>query len=117
MFRGTTARAALASLAVVLLALLFSTSAETFTPAHTLSEATAKAETGTTLSEQPAGDQADVFRGRRVARDASRSARQHPLIPGRAAGAGPSPTPGTARVPATGASRAHTPAALQVFRC
>ncbi|MGJ5752640.1 hypothetical protein FB563_0742 [Streptomyces puniciscabiei] len=112
MFRGTTARTVLASLAVVLLALLFSASPETFTPAHTLSEATAKAETGTTPSEQPVGDQADVFRG-----CASRRARQHPLIPGRAAGAGPSPMPGTAHVPATGASRAHTPAALQVFRC
>ena len=97
---------------VILLALLCSASTETFTPAHTFSEATAKAETGTTPYEQPVGDEADMVRG-----SASRGTRQHPLITGRAAGAGPSHTPGTAHDPALGASRAHTPAALQVFRC
>ncbi|MGW1168119.1 hypothetical protein [Streptomyces sp. NPDC002550] len=112
MFRGTTARTVLVALTFALLALLLSAPTETFTPAHTLSEATANAEAGTTSSEQPVGDEADVVRG-----PASRCARPHPLIPGRAAGTGPSHTPGTAHGPAPTASRAHAPAALQVFRC
>jgi hypothetical protein len=112
MSRGTTARTVLVAATVALLALLFPASAETFTPAHTLSEATAKVEAGTTSSEQSVGDEPDVFRG-----SASRCARQHPPITGRAAGTGPAHTPGTAHGPAPRASRAHAPAALQVFRC
>ncbi|MFI6355786.1 hypothetical protein ACIBJF_24635 [Streptomyces sp. NPDC050743] len=113
MFRGRRARAGLASVAVVLLALLFSAAADPFTSAHTLSEATAKAETGTTPPEQPVRDAADLAaRG-----PASRCAREHPLITGRAAGTGPSPTPGTAHGPVPRASGTHAPAALQVFRC
>ncbi|MEV6293363.1 hypothetical protein AB0M41_23660 [Streptomyces sp. NPDC051896] len=112
MFRGRTARAVLAAVAVVLLALLFSAPADPFTSAHTLSEATAKAETGTTPPEQPVRDTSDPVRG-----PASRCAREHPLITGRAAGTGPSPTPGTAHGPVPRASAPHAPAALQVFRC
>ncbi|MER6072230.1 hypothetical protein ABT187_25905 [Streptomyces sp. NPDC001817] len=112
MFRGTAVRTVLASLAVTLLALLCFAPGETFAPAHTLSEATAKAEAGTAPSEQPEPDGADVVRG-----SASRGTREHPLIPGRATGAGPSHPSDTAHGPAPRASRARTPAALQVFRC
>ncbi|MQY38514.1 hypothetical protein SRB17_65270 [Streptomyces sp. RB17] len=112
MFRGTTARTVLASLAVTLLALLCFAPGETFASAHTPSEATAKAEAGTTPSEQPERDGADAIHG-----SASRGTREHPLIPVRAAGAGPSHPSGTAHGPAPRTSRAHTPAALQVFRC
>ncbi|MEV6051455.1 hypothetical protein [Streptomyces sp. NPDC052107] len=112
MFRGTTARAVLASVAVVLLALLFSAPTDPFTSAHTLRETTAKAESGTTSPEQPVRDAAEVVRA-----PASRCAQEHPLITGRAAGTGPSHTPGTAHGPVPRASRAHAPAALQVFRC
>ncbi|MGW2645164.1 hypothetical protein ACWC2T_09675 [Streptomyces sp. NPDC001393] len=112
MFRGTTTRTVLVALTVALLALLSPAPTETFAPAHTLGEATAKAEAGTASSELPAGDEADAVRG-----PASRCVRHHPLITGRVAGAGPSHTPGTAHGPAPAASRAHAPAALQVFRC
>lgn len=110
MFRGTTAWAVRACVAVVLLALLFSAPTDPFTSAHTLSEATA--ETGTTSPEQPVRDAADPVRG-----PASRCPQEHPLITGRAAGTGPSPTPGTAHGPVPRTARTHAPAALQVFRC
>jgi hypothetical protein len=112
MFRGTTARIVWAFLAVTLLALLFSASAEAFTPAHTLSEATAKAEIGTTSSEEPVRDEADAVRG-----PASRCAQEHPLIAGRFPGTEAPGAPGAVPRSAPRSSRAHTPAVLQVFRC
>ncbi|AOR31478.1 hypothetical protein BFF78_10865 [Streptomyces fodineus] len=131
MFRGTTARTALASIAVSLLALLFFAHAETFAPAHTIGEAQAKAESGITAPAKPARDGADTLRtpgcpdapaGLPEPRDRQRCpaagcAQAHPHIAGRAAGTSPSPAPGTAHDPASRVSRAHTPAALQVFRC
>ncbi|EST34565.1 hypothetical protein M878_09750, partial [Streptomyces roseochromogenus subsp. oscitans DS 12.976] len=62
MFRGTTARTVLASFAVALLALLFFASAETFTRAHTLGEARAKAEPGITSPAKPARDGSETLR-------------------------------------------------------
>jgi hypothetical protein len=112
MSRGTTARAVLASVAVVLLALLFSASTDPFASAHTLCEATAKAETGTPSPEQPVRDEADGVRG-----PASRCAQEHPLIAGRAAGTDTPSAPGVALRRAPRASRGPAPAALQVFRC
>ncbi|MEU9477635.1 hypothetical protein [Streptomyces sp. NPDC048191] len=112
MSRGTTVRAVLASVAVVLLALLCSAPTDPFAPAHTLSEATAKAEAGTTPPEQPVRDAADGVRG-----PAFRRAREHPLIVGRAAGTDTPSAPGAALQRAPRAPRAPTPAALQVFRC
>ncbi|MEW2156273.1 hypothetical protein AB0950_13405 [Streptomyces sp. NPDC007189] len=112
MFRGTTARTVLAALAATLLVLLFSAPADTFTPAHTLSEAAAGAESGTTSCAQPEREETDVVR-----RSASRRAEEHPLIAGRAAGADAPGAPGAAAQSAPGSSRAHAPAALQVFRC
>jgi hypothetical protein len=131
MFRGTTTRALLASLAVTLLALLFFAPAESFTSAHTLGEARANTEPGITAPAEPGRDAADTLRrpggpgapaGLPQPRDRQRCpaagcAQAHPLIAGRAAGADPSPAPGTTHDPASRASRAHTPAALQVFRC
>ncbi|WEO94591.1 hypothetical protein A6P39_011560 [Streptomyces sp. FXJ1.172] len=112
MFRGTTARSVLTAFAAALLALLFFAPSGTFTPAHTLSEATAKAETGTASSEQPVSDEAGMTRA-----SGSRCAQEHPLIAGRATGAGTPGTPAAVDRRAPRPCRAHTPAALQVFRC
>ncbi|MGV4981403.1 hypothetical protein ACVB8X_07465 [Streptomyces sp. NRAIS4] len=131
MFQGTTARTVLASFAVALLALLCFAHTETFAPAHTLSEARAKTEPGIASPAKPARDGADTLRapgcpgtpaGLPHLRDRQRGpaagcAQAHPLIAGRAAGTGPSHAPGTVHDPASRASRAHTPSALQVFRC
>ncbi|WP_330337222.1 hypothetical protein [Streptomyces sp. NBC_00557] len=112
MFRGTTARALLAALAVTLLVLLFSAPADTFAPAHPPSEATAGAGCGSWSCAEPEREETDPVRG-----SASRRAEEHPLIAGRAAGAGGPSAPGTAAQSAPRSSRAHAPAALQVFRC
>ncbi|MFB7507156.1 hypothetical protein [Streptomyces broussonetiae] len=112
MFRGTTARTTLASLAVTLLTLLLFAPAETFTSAHTLGEATAKAQIGTTSSELPVRDETDTVLG-----STSRRTQEHPLITGRAAVADTPGTPGAVDRRAPRPSRAHTTAALQVFRC
>ncbi|KUN04882.1 hypothetical protein AQI95_18565 [Streptomyces yokosukanensis] len=131
MFRGTTARTRFTLLAVLLLAFQLFAPTGTFAPAYTLGQAQAKAEAGTPSSVPPVREERDSVRtpGRSGApvglphlRDrqrcsASGCAQAHPLIAGRAAGTGPSHTPGTAHDPASRAFRAHTPAALQVFRC
>ncbi|MFI2206312.1 hypothetical protein ACH47Z_37215 [Streptomyces sp. NPDC020192] len=114
MFRGTTARSVPASCAVALLALLYFTPAETFTSAHTLSEAKATVEARTPCSPQPVRKGADMVRS---SPSPSGCAQEHPLIAGRAAGADTPGTPGAVDRCAPRPSRAHTPAALEVFRC
>ncbi|AYN38821.1 hypothetical protein D9753_07720 [Streptomyces dangxiongensis] len=131
MFRGTTPRTLLALLGVALLAFQLFIPAGTFASAHTGGQALAKTETGTHLSALPAYDGADTVRtpdrpGRPASvpqvRDrhrgpASASAQERPLISGRTAGTAPHDPCGARHRHAPGASRAHTPAALQVFRC
>ncbi|MFK0153412.1 hypothetical protein ACIQVL_11310 [Streptomyces sp. NPDC090499] len=132
MFRGTTARTVLALLAAALLAVQFFAPAATFAAAHTLSHVEAKAQSG------PHSSAKAVRAGSHVLRDLQghcgepsgppRSADRH-----RSATAGwaddrpptarpteaiRTPVPPTARHHRTPrASRAHSPAALQVFRC
>ncbi|GGS67186.1 hypothetical protein [Streptomyces cinerochromogenes] len=131
MFRGTTARTLLALLGMTLLAFQLFTSAGTFASAHTHGQARAKAETGTIPSEQWVRDGAEHVRasGRpgdpvgvphvrdRHRRPSSGCCHEHALIPGRAVAADPSEASDSRRPHSPRASRAHTPAALQVFRC
>ena len=131
MFRGPTARALFALLAVALFALQLLTPTGTFAPAHTAGQPLAMTEPGNASPALPVRDGADTFRGPdrpggpvglphvrdRQRGSASGRAQEHPLIPGRAAGADPSDTSGAPRHALPGTSRAHTPAALQVFRC
>ncbi|SEE36137.1 hypothetical protein SAMN05216533_2073 [Streptomyces sp. Ag109_O5-10] len=132
MFRGKTARTVLSLLAAALLAVQFFAPVETFAAAHTLSHVEAKAQRG------PQSSAKAVRAGSHILRDlhghcgeppgSPRSADRH-----RSATAGwaddrpPStrhteairtPVPATAGHHSTSrASRAHSPAALQVFRC
>ncbi|MEW2256354.1 hypothetical protein [Streptomyces sp. NPDC047869] len=130
MFRGRNTRTTLTLLTAVLLALQFFTSAGPFAAAHTFGEAEAKAWTGMTSSAQRSAEQADPYRepgrpkeptGTPHTRDRHRApaagcAREHPLISRRTA-APRSPAPaGDPHHRATRSSRAHSPAALQVFR-
>ncbi|MEV6113223.1 hypothetical protein AB0L59_12085 [Streptomyces sp. NPDC052109] len=131
MFRGTTARAVLALLAAALLALQLFAPTGPFATTHTLSHPQAKAEPETPFPAKPVRDGAAMLHaaggsGAPVGlprlrdpqrRTASGCSQADPLITGRAAGTGPSHTPRTAHDPAPRVSRAHTPAALQVFRC
>jgi hypothetical protein len=131
MFSGTTARTLLALLGMTLLAFQLFTSTGTFASAHTSGQTQAKAETGIIPSVQPIRDGAEKARtpgrpggptGIPHVRDrhrcpASGCCQERPLISGRAAGAGPSEPSGAPHPHAPRASRAHAPAALQVFRC
>ncbi|MET9446643.1 hypothetical protein [Streptomyces cinerochromogenes] len=131
MFRGTTARALLALLGMTLLAFQLLASTGTFASAHTHGQARTKAETGIIPSEQLVRDGAEHVRtsGRpgdpvgvphardRHRRPSSGCCQEHPLIPGRAVATDPSEASDARRPHAPRASRAHTPAALQVFRC
>ncbi|MFJ9862654.1 hypothetical protein [Streptomyces sp. NPDC101165] len=131
MFRGKKARTLLALLATTLLALQFFAPTGTFASAHTLSHAKAKAAPETVRPSKPARTSASALRdggctqnpgGGRHLRDrqrgpASGCAQEHPLIARQTA----TPrSPGTSGAPhhrTTRSSRAHSPAALQVFRC
>ncbi|MFG3288735.1 hypothetical protein ACGF3G_07990 [Streptomyces sp. NPDC048179] len=131
MFRGTTARTVFSLLAAALLAVQFFAPAATFAAAHTLSHVEAKAQPGPKSSAK-------------AVRDGSHTLRDHglcgePPSPPPTADRHRTPTAGWAddRQPAarpteaihastppqarhhrtTRASRAHSPAALQVFRC
>ncbi|MFG2121299.1 hypothetical protein [Streptomyces sp. NPDC048710] len=131
MFRGTTARTLLALLATALLALQFFASTETFASAHTLSHAKAKAAPETVRPSEPVRNGVGALRdggctqnpgGGRHLRDRQRGpasgwAQEHPLIARQTA---TPQSPGTSGAPhhrTTRSSRAHAPAALQVFRC
>ncbi|MFF8424690.1 hypothetical protein ACF07Y_05950 [Streptomyces sp. NPDC016566] len=131
MFRGTTARTLLALLATTLLALQFFAPTGTFASAHTLSHAKAKAAPETVHPSHPVRNSTIALRdggctqnpgGGHHLRDRQRGpasgwAQEHPLIARQAA----TPrSPGTSGAPhhrTTRSSRAHCPAALQVFRC
>ncbi|OLZ67401.1 hypothetical protein AV521_23770 [Streptomyces sp. IMTB 2501] len=131
MFRGTTARTRFALLAVLLLALQLFAPTATFTSAHTLSDAQAKAGPVLPSSVPPVREDKDSIRtpcrpGLPVStphlRDRQRGsascrAQQPEPISGRTAAADAPDTPGAPRPHTERTSRAHTPSALQVFRC
>ncbi|WP_328751212.1 hypothetical protein OHT57_37500 [Streptomyces sp. NBC_00285] len=131
MFRGATARTVLTILATVLLALPFFAPTESFASAHTGRQAEAKAQTGTKLSGKalraeaaskrhcnPAGDPTGPLR----TRDRHRAIGFAPEGPERPLSVQEPAATGTNQVTSGGftlsrPSTAHTPAALQVFRC
>ncbi|MER5215241.1 hypothetical protein ABT063_33020 [Streptomyces sp. NPDC002838] len=130
MFRGTTVRTVVAILAAVLLALPFFAPTEHFASAHTARQVEAKAQPGIKLTGKAVRDETATFRHCDPAKD-----QPGPLRPRdrhRAVDFGPEapdrPLPAQdradadrrlARVALTTSrpSTAHSPAALQVFRC
>ncbi|MEU0672909.1 hypothetical protein ABZ330_08440 [Streptomyces sp. NPDC006172] len=130
MFRGATVKTLVALLAAALLALPFLTPADCFATAHTARHVEAKAQAGTKLSGKPLRDKSTSPRpcdpsgdptGPLRARDRHRAADlppqglQRPLP----AQDRTDPPPPSARAALTlpRPSAAHSPAALQVFRC
>ncbi|MFE3636829.1 hypothetical protein [Streptomyces sp. NPDC059168] len=130
MFRGGMARITLTFVTTALLALQFFAVAGTFAAAHTVGEAEAKAWTGITSSVQRPAEQADPLRepgrpkepaGTPHIRDRHRApaagcAREHPLTSRQTAAPWSPAPPGDPHHRTTRSSRAHSPAALQVFR-
>ncbi|WP_133914609.1 hypothetical protein [Streptomyces sp. NBC_00582] len=135
MFRGTTARTALALLAAVLLALPFFAPTSPFAHAHTVRQVEAKTKTGIKPSGKPLRDEyvtvrdcghpggpADPLRSRdrhRVTATAA-SAPQEPeraLLALDPAAAHQPVRPAAPHHRTSRSSAAHSPAALQVFRC
>ncbi|MET7477689.1 hypothetical protein ABZT17_25435 [Streptomyces sp. NPDC005648] len=130
MFRRETARTLLALLAAALLALQFFAPTESFAAAHTVRQVEAKAQPGITPSGKALRDQLATHRhcdgsrgptGPLRTRDRQRSADSAPEGPERGL---PIADPAAARKPAAPRaprvprpSTAHSPAALQVFRC
>ncbi|MBC9726277.1 hypothetical protein [Streptomyces sp. TRM68367] len=132
MTRGTTARTVVSILAAVLLALQFFAPAAIFTSAHTPGNAMAKNVPGTkpsgkTLRDEiaarrdaghigdPTGPLPTVDRHRTA--DVVR-ARTERVLPGQTPPAAREPVPADAAHQRTSrCSAAHSPAALQVFRC
>jgi hypothetical protein len=149
MFRGTTARAVIAVLAAVLLALPFFAPTSSFAHAHTVRQVEAKTQPGIKLSakakrdeiatlrdcdlphsrtassgETPTDGPADPLRTRERHRAAtSASAASAPQEPERAllaqdpAAEHQPARPGDSYHRSSRSSTAHSPAALQVFRC
>jgi hypothetical protein len=131
MFGGTTVRTVVAVLTAVLLALPFFASTECFASAYTGRQVEAKAQTGTKLSGKaqrieaaskrhcnPVGDPTGPLRPR----DRHRVLDLTPQGPERPLPAQESAATAQRQVAAGGftlsrSSTAHTPAALQVFRC
>ncbi|MGW3207745.1 hypothetical protein [Streptomyces sp. NPDC001135] len=131
MFRGTTTRTRFALLAALLLALQLFAPTGTFAPAHTHSQAQAKAQSGIPSSGAPVHEEKDSVRTShrsgapastphlrdRHRGSASGRGQQPALISGRASGAEAPDAPGAPYHRAARTSAAHTPAELQVFRC
>jgi hypothetical protein len=130
MFRGTPVRTALALLAAVLLALQFFAPTASFATAHTARQAEAKAQPGIKPSGKPLRDETATHRhcdpagdptGPLRTRDRHRAADLTPERPEHAALTQDPAEAGT-QVPAGAFQQsrpptAHSPAALQVFRC
>ena len=141
MYRGTTARTVVSVLATLLLALQFFAPTASFASAHTLSQVEAKAHPGTKPSGKSsraalklsgkalrdeiatcrAGHHGDPTgplrtRDRFHTADSVPSAPERPLLRHIPPTAQEPVTPGAAHK-RTSRSTAHTPAALQVFRC
>ncbi|MEV5952414.1 hypothetical protein AB0M11_01320 [Streptomyces sp. NPDC051987] len=131
MFRGTTARTVLSLLAAALLAVQFFAPAATFAAAHTLSHVEAKAQAGPQVSAKTVSVASAVLRDhgrcgeppappRSVDRHRSATAGWADARPATARHTESIRTPAPAAAGHHGtsrASRAHTQATLQVFRC
>ena len=130
MFRGTTTRTVIATLAAVLLALQFFAPTASFASAHTVRQVEAKAQPGINLSGKALRDKTITFRhcdhpgdptGPLRTRDRHRAADVTPEDPERPLSAqdpAAEHPPVPPRAPRTSRpSTAHSPAALQVFRC
>ncbi|MFF3330873.1 hypothetical protein ACFYWX_15120 [Streptomyces sp. NPDC002888] len=133
MFRGTTARTLISILAAALLALPFFTVTPSFAPAHTPRQVEAKAQPGIkpkakTLRDERvtsgncahSGGTTSPARTRDRFRATADSAAQAPERPLRAQDPAPDrrqAVPGVLLHRSSRSSTAHTPAALQVFRC
>ncbi|MFE9439819.1 hypothetical protein ACFYO2_12520 [Streptomyces sp. NPDC006602] len=130
MFRGTTVRTVVATLAAVLLALQFFAPTASFASAHTARHAEAKAQPGTKLSGKALRDESVTHRQCDPAEDPTgplRTRDRHRAVdfapegperprPAQDQAAAPKPVaPGAFRL--SRPSTAHSPAALQVFRC
>ncbi|MFI6657933.1 hypothetical protein ACIBL8_20710 [Streptomyces sp. NPDC050523] len=130
MFRIIAGRSALALLVALLVALPFFAPTASFASAHTARHVEAKAQTGITLSGSAQRGETVTHRhcdpsggpiGPLRTRDRTRAADFTPEGPERghsAPGPAAAHEPAVIRAPGTSrSSTAHTPAALQVFRC
>ncbi|WP_367320238.1 hypothetical protein [Streptomyces sp. HUAS ZL42] len=135
MFRGKTARTLISILAAFLLALPFFAPTCSFAPAHTARQTEAKAQPGfkpsgkalrdETVTERgctPSGDPTGPLRTRDRHRatttaDSATEEPERPLLAEDPAAAHQPVVPGAAHHRPSRSSTAHTPAALQVFRC
>ncbi|MGW0870419.1 hypothetical protein ACWD3Z_07955 [Streptomyces sp. NPDC002740] len=139
MFRGTTSRTVISILAAVLLALPFFAPTSSFAHAHTVRQAEAKTQAGIKLAGKAMRDEIATFRdcdrsGGPADPDPLRTRDRHrattsapaastPQEPERAllaqdpAAAHQPPRPGDPYHRSSRSSAAHSPAALQVFRC
>ncbi|KOU61108.1 hypothetical protein ADK57_28690 [Streptomyces sp. MMG1533] len=130
MFRGTTVRTVVATLAAVLLALQFFAPTASFASAHTARHAEAKAQPGSKLSAKalrdesvthrqcdPSGDPTGPLRSRDRHRavDLAPQGPERPLLTQDPAAVRKPVPPGVFRV--SRPSTSHSAAALQVFRC
>ncbi|MEU4033895.1 hypothetical protein [Streptomyces collinus] len=120
MFRGRTARSLLFLFAATLIALPLFAIDGTFAPAHTLSEARAKAQAAPVAEQvcKPGHAPANVphTHDRRRGR-ACGPATERPLIPRQSAAPRAADAAGAPHHRTTRTSRARSTAALQVFRC
>jgi hypothetical protein len=133
MFRGTTARTLISILAAVLLVLPFFAPTPSFAPAHTDRNVEAKAQPGIkhkgkTLRDERitsgncahSGGPTNPMRTRdrcRLTADTAAQALERPLRAQDVSAARGQAVPGTVLHRSSRSSTAHTPAALQVFRC
>jgi hypothetical protein len=130
MFRGTTVRTRLALLAAVLLALQFFAPTASFATAHTARHAVAKAQPAITLSGKTLRDETATHRDCDPAGDPTVPLRmpdrhravdfapEGPERPSLAQGSAAVPKPvSPGAFPLSRPGAAHSPAALQVFRC
>ncbi|MEU9451390.1 hypothetical protein [Streptomyces sp. NPDC048277] len=131
MFRGTTARTVISLLAAALLAVQFFAPAATFAAAHTLSHVEAKAQPGFKSPVKAVRDGSHTLRDHGLCGEPPSpppTADRHRSSLAGWADDRPAAARHTAAIPASvrpaakhqrtsRASRAHSPAALQVFRC
>ncbi|WP_338895504.1 hypothetical protein WBG99_07115 [Streptomyces sp. TG1A-60] len=131
--RGKTTRTVLSALTAVLFALQLFAPTASFAAAHTPGHVKAKAEPGNTLKAKPVRDKAVTYRTCAPSQDPTGPHRTHDrhraithTVPGAPARPSLGENPPAASEPERSSTRhhrasrspaAHTPAALQVFRC
>ncbi|MET7486599.1 hypothetical protein [Streptomyces sp. NPDC005538] len=132
MFRGKTVRTVITLLTAVLLALQFFTPSASFASAHTARHAEAKAQPGPKLAGKALRAETVTFRDcgatgnpttplllrdRYRTADCGPEAPERPLLAQDPAAVRTPVAPGAAHHRTSRSSTAHSPAALQVFRC